>query len=84
VDDNWIVAEYYRSLAMDLFSDQMSVWVSNVRPWFGANVGLRMMCWNCQFGARSYDSGFMCMYYARKLSTMESCVNWKFDSRAWI
>lgn len=68
---------------MDTFSDQMSVWVSNVKPWFGANIGMRMMCWNCRFVAKGPCEGFMCMYNTRKPSLMEPCGNWRFDSMAW-
>lgn len=91
VDDNWIVTEYYRSMVLDdsvdssvdLFSELMRSWVNNMIPWFGANVGLRMMCWNCRFIGKRTGGGFLCMNKSTEQFNMELCDDWKFNSYAW-
>lgn len=91
VDDNWIVTEYYRSFSfsldgsMDLFSDQMMVWWSNVDHLVRRHTGVGKACWNCYNCSVlnvKYDEFYYCNVKNREMfNVLEVCDWWEFRER---
>lgn len=76
--------QYKIDLRNELFSDQMYIWVGNVRHLLVKNRAIWAMCWNCRWAANtSSEIGpLYCMYHKKhpenKGYVPKWCKDWDY------